>query len=151
MKEINCEKQTTKFPLAIIVSRFNEPVTSKLLEGALERCAELGLEDITVIHVPGAVEIPLVAKKCAQSDRYKAVVCLGAVIRGETTHYDYVCDQASQGCQQVMMQYELPVVFGVLTTENGDQAFDRCGGNHGHKGIDSIDCAVEMVAVCNEL
>lgn len=147
MKEINAEKASISFPIAIIVSRFNTPVTSKLLEGALRRAKECDLTDITVIHVPGAVEIPLIAQKLAQSKKYEAIVCLGAVIRGETTHYDYVCDQASQGCQKVMLDHGLPVIFGVLTTENAEQAFARVGGNHGHKGEDAIDCAIEMVSL----
>lgn len=130
--------------IAVITSRFNEAVTKKLHEGAMQRLKELGIKDVVEFWVPGAVEIPLIAKKCAKSGDFDAVICLGAVIRGETTHYDYVCDQVSQGCQQVMMQYELPVIFGVLTTENADQAFDRVGGAHGHKGRDAANAAVEM-------
>jgi 6,7-dimethyl-8-ribityllumazine synthase len=139
--------------LAIICSRFNEEVTDALLAGALERARELGIESdtLSVYRVPGAVEMPLVAKKLAKTQHYHAVICLGAVIRGETTHYDYVCDQVSQGCQQVMMEFEMPVVFGVLTTENRQQALDRCGGNHGHKGRDAVDCAVEMAELLEKL
>lgn len=131
--------------IAVITSRFNAEVTSKLHEGCMQRLRELKVTDVAEFSVPGAVEIPLVAKKCAKSGDFDAVICLGAVIRGETTHYDYVCDQVSQGCQQVMMQYELPVIFGVLTTENEVQAFDRVGGAHGHKGVDAANAAVEMV------
>lgn len=151
MKEINHQNTKTTFPIAIIVSRFNEPVTRKLLDGAKSRCDELGFDDVTVVHVPGAVEIPLVAKKLAFSGKYKAVVMLGAVIRGETTHYDYVCEQVSDGCRKIMLKAEIPVIFGVLTTENADQAFARAGGEHSHKGIESIDAAVEMVAVMEEI
>ena len=141
------------YRLAIIVSRFNTEVTDKLLEGALARLKELDVDtqQVPVITVPGAVEIPLVAKKLAKQEQYDAIICLGAVIRGETTHYDYVCDQVSQGCQQVALDYELPVVFGVLTTENKQQALDRCGGNHGHKGVDAVDCALEMASVLEKL
>ncbi|MDF1759810.1 MAG: 6,7-dimethyl-8-ribityllumazine synthase [Coxiellaceae bacterium] len=139
--------------LAIVYSRFNTEVTDMLLQGAQARLKELGfdVDEVPVYQVPGAVEIPLVAKKLAKSNRYDAVICLGAIIRGETTHYDYVCDQVSQGCQQVMMEFELPVIFGVLTTENKAQALDRCGGAHGHKGCDAVDAAVEMVALLEKV
>lgn len=139
--------------IAIIVSRFNEPITEALYSGAIERLQELSfsLEQVTSIQVPGAVEAPLIAKKLAMTNRYDAIIVLGAVIRGETSHYDYVCDQVSQGCQQVMMQFDLPVIFGVLTTENKTQALDRVGGRKGHKGKDAVDCAFEMIALCREL
>lgn len=147
MKVINEQNSRRTFRIGVVVSRFNEPVTSKLLEGALARLRELDFEeqDITVVWVPGAVEIPLVTQRMAQLGTFEALVCLGAVIRGETTHYDYVCEQVSQGCQHVSMQNDVPVVFGVLTTENAEQAYDRVGGKKGHKGRDAIDCAVEMV------
>ena len=139
--------------IAIIKSRFNQPVTSKLLEGALERGQECDIarDDIKVVEVPGAVEIPLVAKLLAKQKQYDAIIALGAVIRGETSHYDYVCDQVSQGCQQVMMEFELPVIFGILTTENAVQALARAGGEHSHKGRDAIDAALEMVQICQSL
>lgn len=132
---------------AIVVSRFNEPVTKKLLEGAKARFKELDIKDeqIEIYQVPGAVEIPLIAKKLAHQKRFTSIICLGAVIRGETTHYDYVCQQVSYGCQRVALDYELPVIFGVLTTENEEQAFDRLGGAHGHKGRDAVDTAIETV------
>lgn len=143
------ERKRKKMKIAIIVSRFNEEVTEKLLEGALIRLQELKISenDITVIKVPGAVEIPLIAKLLAKSQQYAAIITLGAVIRGETTHYDYVCDQVSQGVQQVMMEYEIPIIFGVLTTENDEQALDRVGGKQGHKGRDAADAAVEMAGL----
>ncbi len=139
--------------LAIVCSRFNTEVTDLLLEGALARLKELDfdMQAVPVYQVPGVVEIPLVAKKLAKSKRYHAVICLGAVIRGETTHYDYVCEQVSQGCQQVALDHELPVVFGILTTENKAQALDRCGGKHGHKGADAVDCALEMATLMEKL
>ena len=139
--------------IAIITSRFNQPVTSKLLEGALARAQECNIarDDIKVVEVPGAVEIPLVAKLLAKQQRYDAIIALGAVIRGETSHYDYVCDQVSQGCQQVMMEFELPVIFGILTTENAAQALARAGGEHSHKGRDAIDAVLEMVQICQSL
>lgn len=139
--------------IAIVVSEFNQHITEKLLEGTLLRLHESGKtdNDIRIIHVPGAVEIPLIAKLLAASNQYAAIICLGAVIRGETSHYDYVCEQVSQGCQQVMMQYSLPVIFGVLTTENDEQAEDRVGGKHGHKGKDAADAALRMIQIINNL
>jgi 6,7-dimethyl-8-ribityllumazine synthase len=141
------------FPIAVIVSTFNEPITSALKEGALQRLAELGFrdKDIVVVEVPGAVEIPLIAQLLAQKNQVQVIIALGAVIRGETTHYDYVCQQVSQGCQRVMLDYNLPVIFGVLTTENEGQAWDRLGGTHGHKGRDAADCAVLMHNIKQQL
>lgn len=155
MKEIkaNLEGTVHSFPIAIIVSTFNEPITTALKEGALQRLTELGFraKDITVIEVPGAVEIPLVASILVKKNQVQAVIALGAVIRGETSHYDYVCDQVSQGCQRVMLDNDLPVIFGVLTTENDEQAWDRLGGKHGHKGREAADCAVMMHDITQQL
>lgn len=138
--------QSSTFPIALIVSRFNEKITQALEEGALKQLELRGFaaEDILVIEVPGAVEIPLVAKRLAQNKRADVIIALGAVIRGETTHYDYVCEQVSQGCQQVSLHENIPVIFGVLTTENEAQAWDRLGGAHGHKGAEAVDCAIAM-------
>lgn len=135
--------------IAIIVSRFNETITARLLQGTLERCHELGLEDaaLHVVWVPGAVELPLAAQQFARQEDCEAVICLGAVIRGETDHYDYVCQQVSYGCQRVALDFDLPVIFGVLTTENEQQALDRSGGAHGHKGREAADTALEMIAL----
>lgn len=137
------------FRIAVVVSRFNEEITRRLLEGALARLKERRFEEelVTVIWVPGAVEIPLVAQRLAQLEKYDAIVALGAVIRGETDHYDYVCGQVSQGCQRVALENDIPVLFGVLTTDDEAQARDRAGGRHGNKGRDAVDAAVEMVAV----
>lgn len=112
---------------------------------------EVCVENITVIEVPGAVEIPLVAKQLAKRGTFGAIIALGAVIRGETTHYDYVCQQVSHGCQQVALEFNITVVFGVLTTESEAQAWDRLGGHHGHKGIDAADCAMSMFALLKKL
>jgi 6,7-dimethyl-8-ribityllumazine synthase len=151
---IGDEKNNGKpFSIALIVSQFNYKITHALKQGAIERLLENGfsLEDITLVEVPGAVEIPLVAKQLARKNQYGAIIALGAVIRGETTHYDYVCQMVSQGCQSVALDFNLPVVFGVLTTENESQAWDRIGGNHGHKGVDAVDCALSMVAILKQL
>lgn len=135
--------------VGIVTSQFNTIVTQELKSGAVARLSAHGLvsDQIKCIDVPGAVEIPLVAKMFAKKKSVDAIICLGAVIRGETSHYDYVCEQVSQGCQRVMFDYEVPVIFGVLTTENFAQAMDRVGGEHGHKGVDCADVALEMIQV----
>ncbi len=141
------------FALAIVVSQFNSKITEALLEGAISYLQRRGfsVEDITVVHVPGAVEIPLVAQRLAKKNRYGAIIALGAVIRGETTHYDYVCKQVSDGCQAVSLKYDIPVIFGVLTTENEAQAYERTGGIHGHKGIAAAETALQMYDILQGL
>lgn len=138
---------------AIILSEFNKSITEKLLQGALDRFAELKVEanNIVVIRVPGAIEIPLTAQLLAKTNTYDAIICLGAVIRGETSHYDYVCQQVSAGCQRVMLDHEIPVIFGVLTTESTEQALDRVGGKEGHKGKEAADVAIAMVKIVEEI
>lgn len=134
---------------AIVVSEFNDEITDELLSGAVSQLIALGVvkKNIKVVRVPGAVEIPLVAKLLAKSKKYKAIICLGAVIQGDTNHYDYVCQQVSDGCQRVMLDHEVPVIFGILTTRNLKQAKDRIGGKEGHKGKEAAEAAVEMVRV----
>jgi 6,7-dimethyl-8-ribityllumazine synthase len=138
---------------AIVVSEFNQEIIQALLQGALDRFAELNIheENVSVFNVPGAVEIPLTAQLIARQNKHQAIICLSAVIRGETSHYDYVCEQVSAGCQRVMLDYSIPVIFGVLTTENEDQARARVGGEHGHKGREAVDAAVAMVEVVKSL
>ncbi len=142
-----------KNSFAIVVADFNEEITEKLLEGALHRLYQRDItpDQINIIHVPGAVEIPLTAKLLAQSKQYAAIICLGAVIRGDTDHYDYVCQQVSNGCQRVMLDLEIPIIFGVLTTENLEQAHARVGGAEGHKGVDVADAALKMAEIMREL
>ncbi len=142
----------SSFPIAIIVSQFNHEITQELLAGAMQRLTSTGFntQDITLVEVPGAVEIPLIAKRLAKKNKYAVIIALGAVIRGETTHYDYVCQQVSDGCQRVTLEYETPVIFGVLTTENEEQAWDRLGGKHGHKGTDAVDCALAMHSILQQ-
>lgn len=134
---------------AIVVSQFNSDITEKLLEGALLRLQQAGIENqqLTVVHVPGAVEIPLIAQLLAKSYHYSAIICLGAVIRGDTDHYDYVCQQVSTGCQRVMLEFDIPVIFGVLTTFTEEQAESRVGGKDGHKGIEAAEAALAMANV----
>ena len=131
---------------AIVVARFNEFITSKLLSGALDTLKrhETPEENITVVWVPGAFEIPLVAKKLASTVKFDAIICLGAVIRGATTHYDYVCNEVSKGIAQVGLQTGIPTIFGVVTTENIQQAVERAGTKAGNKGSDAAMSAMEM-------
>ena len=139
--------------IAIVVSQFNQVITDGLLRGALSRLHELGVsaQHIIIMKVPGAVEIPLTAKLLARSKQYQAIICLGAVIRGETDHYDYVCQQVSYGCQQVMLEFDIPVIFGVLTTQTMQQAQDRIGGRMGHKGVEAADAAMDMLNTVNTI
>ena len=139
--------------IGIVVARFNEFITSKLLTGALDglKRHEVSEENIDIAWVPGAFEIPLVASKMAQSGRYDAVICLGAVIRGSTSHYDYVCNEVSKGIAQVSLSTGLPVLFGVLTTENIEQAIERAGTKSGNKGYECACGAIEMVNLLHQL
>ncbi len=145
----NLGENEGSFPIAIVVSLFNRDLTQVLQDGAIKRLMACGMleEDILVVEVPGAIEIPIAASKLAQTKQYGAVITLGVVIRGETTHYDYVCQQVSYGCQRVALLYDMPVIFGVLTVENESQAWERLGGKHGHKGIDAADSAMAMYRV----
>ena len=147
----NVAEQNLK--IAIVASRFNGLPEQLLLEGAMARLAERGVvvADEDIFSVPGSVEIPVVAACLAQSGKYDAILCLGVIIRGATDHYDYVCMHVTNGCQKVAVEYRIPVVFGVLTTNNQEQALDRCGGTHGHMGIYSADVAVEMAGLVRGL
>ena len=137
----------------IVVARFNEFITSKLLGGALDTLHrhETADEDVDVAWVPGAFEIPVVAKKMAESGKYDAVIALGAVIRGSTTHYDYVCNEVSKGVAQVGMQTGVPTIFGVVTTENIEQAVERAGTKAGNKGTDAAMAAMEMANLLKKI
>ena len=132
--------------IGVIVARFNDFFTSKLQEGAMTALTRHGVrdEDITVVSVPGSFEIPLVAKKMAESGRYEAVICLGAVIRGETGHYEHVAGEAAKGIANAAMATGVPVIFGVLTTDTVDQAINRSGGKQGNMGYNAGLTAIEM-------
>ena len=132
--------------IGIVAARFNEFITSKLLGGALDglKRHEVSEDQIDVAWVPGAFEIPLIASKMARSGNYDAIICLGAVIRGSTTHYDYVCSEVSKGIAHVSLHSDIPVMFGVLTTENIEQAIERAGTKAGNKGVDGAMAAMEM-------
>ncbi|HEY2773615.1 MAG TPA: 6,7-dimethyl-8-ribityllumazine synthase [Candidatus Binatia bacterium] len=139
--------------IAIVVSRFNRAVTDNLLEGAREAVTRLGVvcDDVDVYTVPGAFELPLLAREAARSERYSAVVCLGAVIRGETPHFEYVCQQAAAGIAQVAIDTGKPVAFGVLTTDDTTQALERAGGSVGNKGYEAVVTAVETLATIRQV
>ena len=139
--------------VAIVGARFNEFIVSKLISGAEDGLVRHGVkeDDITLAWVPGAFEIPVIAKKMAESGKYDAVICLGAVIRGSTSHYDYVCNEVSKGIAQVSMGNGLPVMFGVLTCENIEQAIERAGTKAGNKGAECANGAIEMVNLMREL
>lgn len=151
MKEINIiegdlvAKEGMK--VGIVMSRFNEIIVTKLLGGAIDGLTRHGVDEdnITGVWVPGAYELPLVAKQMAESGKYDAVIALGAVIRGSTTHYDYVCNEVSKGIAHVALETGVPVMFGVLTTENIEQAIERAGSKVGNKGYDCAVGAIEMV------
>lgn len=132
---------------AIIGSRFNEFITSRLIGGAMDALLrhDVKEEDITTIWVPGAFEIPLIAQKAAKSGNYDAIICVGAVIRGSTSHYDYVCNEVSKGIAHVSLETGVPVMFGILTTESIEQAIERAGTKAGNKGFDCAVGAIEMV------
>ncbi|MDX1966565.1 MAG: 6,7-dimethyl-8-ribityllumazine synthase [Planctomycetaceae bacterium] len=139
--------------IAIIVSRFNDLVTKRLLEGAVDTLKRHGLPEsgITVVHVPGSFELPLVAQRLAHSGKFHAVICLGAVIQGETTHHEYINHQMAAGILQSSLTSGVPVTFGVLTCQSMDQALDRAGGKAGNKGIEASLAAIEMVDVLRKL
>lgn len=147
-------KMTAKgMRMGIVAARFNEFITSKLVEGAVDvlRRHEVEEDDIVTALVPGAFEIPVIAKKMAESGKYDAIICLGAVIRGATSHYDYVCNEVSKGIAQVSMASGIPVMFGVLTTENIEQAIERAGTKAGNKGAECASGAIEMVNLMRAL
>ena len=133
--------------VGIVAARFNEFIVNKLIGGAEDALVRHGVDtkDVELAYVPGAFEIPLIASKMANSGKYDAVICLGAVIRGNTSHYDYVCSEVSKGVAQVSMSSQIPVMFGVVTTENIEQAIERAGTKAGNKGYDAAMGAIEMV------
>lgn len=157
MKEINILEGKVVAPegmkVGIVAARFNEIIVNKLLGGAVDGLVRHGVEEenITAAWVPGAFEIPVVAKKMAESGKYDAVICLGCVIRGQTSHYDYVCNEVSKGTAQVGLSTGVPTMFGIVTTENIDQAIARAGSKAGNKGYDCALGAIEMVNLINQM
>jgi len=140
----------TKHKVAIVVSRFNEEITEKLQDGAIEYLEECEDVHIELFRVPGAVEIPLTCQWVLNRG-FDGVVALGAVIRGETSHYDYVCNSVTDGITQLMLKTNKPISFGVLTTENEEQALERVGGKHGHKGREAAQTVMEMIGLGKSL
>ena len=139
--------------IGIVVARFNEFITSKLLGGAVDTLKRHDIPEssIDVAWVPGAFEIPLIASKMAKSGKYDAVICLGAIIRGSTSHYDLVCNEAAKGIAQVSLNTDIPVMFGVITTENIEQAIERAGTKAGNKGYDCAMSALEMISLLRKI
>ena len=153
MKTFEGKLVSKEIKVGIVASRFNEFITSKLLSGAMDALLrhDVREEDVHVAWVPGAFEIPLIASKMAKSGKYDAIICLGAVIRGSTSHYDYVCNEASKGIAAVSLETGVPVMFGVLTTENIEQAIERAGTKAGNKGYECAEGAIEMVNLIRAL
>ncbi|WP_456382634.1 6,7-dimethyl-8-ribityllumazine synthase [Persephonella sp.] len=149
MKRIEGQLNAEGLKFAVVVGRFNDLITGKLLEGAVDCIIRHGgsEENITVIKVPGSFEIPLVAKKAAKSGKYDAVICLGAVIRGSTPHFEYVAAEVTKGIALVSLETEVPVAYGILTTDTIEQAVERAGTKMGNKGFEAAMTAIEMVNV----
>ena len=139
--------------IAIVAGRFNEFITSKLIGGALDvlKRNDVSEKNIDIAWVPGAFEIPLIAKKLANTQKYDAIITLGTVIKGSTPHFDYVCSEVSKGVAQISLQSELPVIFGVLTTNNIEEAIERAGTKAGNKGADAAFSAIEMINLIKEI
>ncbi len=153
MKKLEGKMISNGIKIGIVAARFNEFITSKLVDGAIDGLVrhDVKEKDIDVAWVPGAFEIPLIASKMAKSEKYDAIICLGAVIRGSTSHYDYVCNEVSKGISAISLKYDLPVMFGVITTENIEQAIERAGTKAGNKGYDCALGAIEMVNLIKEI
>ncbi len=151
--KIDATLNGSKLKIAIVTARFNDFITSKLLEGALSTLKrhDVSLDAVTEVWVPGAFELPLTAQTLAETHQYDAVICLGAVIRGATTHYDYVCSQAASGIAQASLKTGVPVIFGVITTETIEQAIERAGTKAGNKGCDAALAAIEMANVMRSI
>ena len=153
MNQIEGDLIATDLKIAFVVSRFNEFVSERLLEGALDSLARHGgnKDEVTVLRVPGAFELPLTAKKLAESGKFDAIVCLGVVIRGETSHYDYICANASSGIASASLETGVPVSFGLLTTETLEQAIERSGSKAGNQGRYATECAIEMTRLIKKI
>jgi 6,7-dimethyl-8-ribityllumazine synthase len=153
MRILEGELQAKGLKFAVVVSRFNEFITSKLLDGTVDALTRHGakVDDIVVVRVPGSFEIPLVAKNLASSGSYHAVICLGTVIRGATPHFDYVAAEVSKGVAQASLETGVPIAFGVLTTDTIEQAVERAGTKSGNKGWDAALSAIEMAQVLKKL
>jgi len=147
------QESAAKFRFAIVVSRFNHPITERLLEGAEQCLREHNVPEKNreIVYCPGSFELPQVANRLAAQKKWDAIICLGAIIRGDTPHFEYVSAETARGIQDVALRHSLPVIFGVLTTNNEQQALDRIGGSQGHKGWDAALTAIEMAALFRTL
>lgn len=153
MKIIEGKVTASKAKIGIVAARFNDFIVSRLVDGAVDGLVrhDVSEDNITLVKVPGAFEIPVAAKHMAESGKYDAIICVGAVIRGSTSHYDYVCSEVSKGIAQISLSTGLPVMFGVLTTENIEQAIERAGTKAGNKGYDCALGALEMIELIKQL
>ena len=153
MDVIRGHSGATEIEVGIVIAQFSEYITSKLLEGAIAGLKDNGISDdsITAVWVPGSFELPLMAQTMLELDHYDLIICLGAVIRGETPHFEYVSQAAATGISRVGLDYGVPVIFGVLTTDNQDQAIERAGGKLGNKGRESAVAGLEMVSIIKQL
>ena len=147
MKEYSGQLIAKGFKFAVVVSRFNEFITGRLLEGAIDAIARSDgkQEDIDVIRVPGAFEIPLVVKRAALSKKYDAIICLGAVIRGETPHFDYIASEVTKGIALLNLEFTIPITYGIITADNTEQAIERAGNKMGNKGFEAARSAIELL------
>ncbi|RKY98402.1 MAG: 6,7-dimethyl-8-ribityllumazine synthase [Candidatus Hydrothermota bacterium] len=153
MREFKGELNAKSMRIAIVISRFNEVVTTRLLEGALDEFKRLGgsLDNVDVFWTPGSFEIPLALQYLAKSDRYDGLVALGAIVRGETPHFEYIASETAKGIAKVIMDNNIPVAFGIITADTLDQAIDRSGGKVGNKGRMAVQAVVEMVNLLNSI
>lgn len=151
VKEGNLNAENLKF--AVVVSRYNSVVTNKMLEGAMDALVRHKASDrnIEIFKVPGSFEIPILAMKLGKEKKYDAIICLGAIIRGETPHFDFVAAETTKGIAEVSLKSEMPVIYGIITADTMDQAIDRAGGKSGNKGADAAKTAIEMVNLLKEI
>jgi len=152
MSLIDCKAENSNFKIGVVTSRWNPSVTQKLEEGAVQYLEKMGIsgDNIVQVRVPGAIEISLAAKECFEAG-CDGVVALGLVVRGDTTHYEFVCNSVERSCSQLMLDYSRPIGMGVLTTENGEQAHARAGGEKGHKGVEVAEVVLEMLQVSKKI
>jgi 6,7-dimethyl-8-ribityllumazine synthase len=153
MKDFAGKMESKGLKIGIVVSRFNEMITEKLLAGALDTLRETGIaeQDITLVRVPGSFEIPVASQRLAETGKLEAIICLGAVIRGETPHFEYISSQVAHGISQVALKYDLPVTFGVITADTVEQALARAGVKHSNKGSEAAISAVQMANLFKQL
>lgn len=153
MKELVGGFDCNGLKIGLVVSRFNEMITERLLDGALDHLRRNGIseDEMTVVRVPGSFEIPLAAQKLAQTGNLDAIICLGALIRGETPHFEYIAHRVTEGIGQVSLKFDLPVTYGVITANTLEQAVNRAGAKHGNKGVEAAQSAVEMANLAKKL